>query len=281
MRPRGPLVGAEWLADRLGDPGLVVADVRWSLADGAKRDAFAAGHVPGAVFVDLDHVLAGPPEQGPGRHPLPAPDAFAAAMAGLGVGDDDLVVAYDDAGGAYAARLWWMLHRTGHAAAVLDGGLPAWDGPLEGGAGTPRPPATFTARPWPAGEVLDAGAVAATVAGGGVLLDARDHERYTGAKEPVDPRPGHIPGARNAPFAENLHPGTGRFRTAADLRLRYRALGVERGADVVVYCGSGVTACHDLLALEVAGLGAGRLYEGSWSDWSSNADRPAATGVDG
>jgi thiosulfate/3-mercaptopyruvate sulfurtransferase len=274
----GPLVDARWLAERLQDPDLVVADVRW-YPDGSARRRYEEGHLPGAVFVDVDTDLSGPRGPGSGRHPLPSPEAFAEAMARLGVDDRTPVVAYDDTGGAYAARLWWMLRATGRRAAVLDGGLAAWDGPFETGPPPVRPRATFTPRPWPPELVARAEDVErARQDPEALVLDARAPERYRGEVEPLDPVAGHIPGARNAPYAANLHPSTGRFRPPEELRRRYRALGVGRAREVVVYCGSGVTACHDLLALEVAGLPLARLYPGSWSEWVADPSRPVATG---
>lgn len=274
----GPLVDADWLASALGDDDLIVADVRWYLDGRPGRAAYEVGQIPGAVFVDLDRDLAASPHEGPGRHPLPTPARFAAAMSSLGIGDGDRVLAYDDAGGSVAARLWWMLRATGHDAAVLDGGLSAWPGPLEQGPGR-RAPARFSAPPWPTQSVVDATVVnRARRSPSTVVLDARVPQRYRGELEPVDPRPGHVPGARNAPWAANLDPATGRFLPAEQLRERYRRLGVDGETDVIVYCGSGVTACHDLLALDLAGLGPGRLYEGSWSDWSSDPGLPAAVG---
>ena len=276
MRVPGPLVDAGWLSRRVGERGLVVADSRWYLDGRSGEAAYEAGHIPGAIHVDLDRHLAGRPGTGPGRHPLPPPEAFAAAMGSLGVGDDDAVVAYDDAGGSVAARLWWMLRVTGREAAVLDGGLASWSGPLETGP-VRRPPARFSAKPWPRDLVVDAEVVGSRPARL-VLLDARAAERYRGDVEPVDPRAGHVPGAVSAPWSANLDPESGRMLDAAELRRRYGGLGAGAGRDVIVYCGSGVTACPDLLALEVSGLGAGRLYEGSWSDWSSDPSRPVATG---
>lgn len=271
--PFGPLVEAEWLAAHLDD--VVVADVRWYLDGRSGRAAYRAGHIPGAVFVDVDGVLAAPVGSGPGRHPLPAPAHFAAALGRLGIGDRDRVVAYDDAGGSIAARMWWMLTATGHEAAVLDGGLGAWPGPLSTEP-VERPPAALTVPPaWP-DSVVDADEVAALIASGAAtVVDARAAERYRGEVEPIDPRPGHIPGARSAPWSGNLDPDTGRFRSADELRSTFEDIG-----PVVAYCGSGLTACHDLLALAVAGLPPGRLYEGSWSDWSSQPERPAALGPD-
>jgi thiosulfate/3-mercaptopyruvate sulfurtransferase len=221
----------------------------------------------------LDQWLSGHGSPADGRHPLPDPAVFAAGMAGLGIGDGDTVVAYDDAGGVIAARLVWMLRATGHAAALLDGGLSAYRGPLEQTA-QPRPPAVFTPRPWPTERL--AGIDDATDAAN-VVVDARNADRYRGEQDPVDPRSGHIPGARNLPCRENVD-ADGRFLPVDELRSRFRAVGVADDATVVSYCGSGVTACHNLLALELAGLGHGRLYPGSWSQYSHATDRPVATG---
>ncbi len=275
----GPLVSPEWLAEHLGEPGLVVADVRW-VRDGSSRAAFEAGHIAGAAFLDADDDLSAIGE-GPGRHPLPTPEAFARTMASVGVGDDDAVVAYDDAGGSHAARLWWMLDAIGHRAALLDGGLGAWDGPR--GAG-PWPAAAasvpFTARPWPADRVADADAVIAALGTDGmVVLDARVGERYRGEIEPIDPVAGHIPGARSAPWSDNLDASTGRFLASLELRELYERRGVRTGDDAIVYCGSGLTAALDLLAIRVAGFGAdGSLYGGSWSGWIEDPSHPVATG---
>lgn len=276
-----PLVDAAWVAAHLDDPDVVVADVRWYLDGGSGRNAYEAGHLPGAVFVDLDTVLAADPSTGAGRHPLPDPGVFAGALGRIGIGDRVTVVAYDDAGGATAARLWWMLRAVGQDAAVLDGGLAAWTGDLETGAGADRSTVARTPVPWPADRIAGADEVAAVSEGriGGVrLLDARAAERYRGEAEPVDARAGHVPGAVNAPFAENLDPATGRFRPAEELRVRYGGLLGEPPQEAIAYCGSGVTACHTLLALEVAGLAGGRLFPGSWSEWSARADRPFETG---
>jgi thiosulfate/3-mercaptopyruvate sulfurtransferase len=253
--------------------GAVFADVRYYLDGRLGRDAYAGGHIPGAVFVDVDHDLArhgAPPTEG--RHPLPDPELFAAHMATLGISDEDLVIAYDDSGGVMAARLVWMLRATGHEAALLDGGLSAYPGDLEKDPAR-RPPAQFTPRPWPAERL-------ATIddADGGefVVLDARQAERFRGEVEPIDPRAGHIPGARSVPTRENVDE-SGRFKSTAELRERFAAAGVTDASDVVSYCGSGVTACHNLLAMEHAGLGVGRLYPGSWSAYS-HTDRPAQSG---
>jgi thiosulfate/3-mercaptopyruvate sulfurtransferase len=274
----GPLVDAAWLGEHAGDPGVVVADARW-YPDGSGRSKYEAGHIPGAVFVDVDRDLSAPKTASTGRHPLPSPEAFAAAMSRLGIGDDDLVVAYDDAGGANASRLWWMLDVTGHAAVVLDGGQAAWGGPLDAGPSPPRPVAVFTARPWPPEAVADAAMVdRLRVDPGAVVLDARAEERFRGETEPIDRVAGRIPGARSAPFAGNLDPATGRFLPVEELRERYETLGVGSAREVVAYCGSGVTSCHDVIALRLAGFDRVRLYPGSWSEWITDPSRRVATG---
>jgi thiosulfate/3-mercaptopyruvate sulfurtransferase len=197
---------------------------------------------------------------------------FAAGLSALGIGDDDTVIAYDDAGGVMAARLVWMLRVLGHDAALLDGGLLAYDGPLETET-PPRAPAQFSARAWPKDRLatIDDAADSANV-----VIDARQRERFRGDEEPLDPRAGHIPGAHSVPARENVD-ANGRFLGVEELRAKLAAAGVVPGAAVVSYCGSGVTACHNLLAIEHAGLGEGRLYPGSWSQWS-HTPRPAATG---
>ena len=276
-----PLVDDGWLAAHLDDPDVIVADVRWYLDGRSGRDAYEAGHVPGAVFVDLDAVLAADPSTGAGRHPLPDPGVFAGSLGRLGIGENAIVVAYDDAGGAVAARLWWMLRAVGQDAAVLDGGVAAWTGPVETGSGTERPTVARTPVPWPSARIVTDDEVAAVSEGrikGVRLLDARTPERFAGKTEPIDARAGHIPGAVNAPVADNLDPETGRFRPPEELRARYAGLLGEPPQDAIAYCGSGVNACHTLLALEVAGLPEGRLFPGSWSAWSGRADRPVATG---
>ena len=274
-----PLVDAGWLAAHLGDPNLVVADVRWiaGATAGEVRAAFETGHLPGAVLLDVDRDLAGPPGGESGRHPLPDPEAFAGTMERAGIGDGALVVAYDDAGGWIAARLWWMLDVLGHGAAVLDGGIGAWEGGLEVGPGAEPVPSRFTPEAWPAPAIVDARAVEAALReGDGVVLDARAGERYRGEVEPIDPVAGHIPGAASAPWGENLDASTGRFLSPGALARRYADLGATGGA--IVYCGSGVSACHDILALRLAGVGRVRLYEGSWSGWVSRPGRAVATG---
>jgi thiosulfate/3-mercaptopyruvate sulfurtransferase len=266
-----PFVDAAWLEAHLLE--VTVADVRWYLDGGSGQAAYDAGHIAAAVFVDLDIALSrhDDPAVG-GRHPLPEPEAFAEAMAALGIGDDDVVIAYDDAGGVIAARLVWMLRAIDHDAAVLDGGLQGWPGQLST-AGPVRPPAPFTARPWPGSSTISIELVQGAAADGAVLLDARPRERYLGGADAVDPRAGHIPGARSVPCRENLD-ADGRLLGSDALRARFESAGVRDGADVISYCGSGVTACHNLLAIEHAGLGRGRLFPGSWSQWSREPARP-------
>ena len=276
-----PLVDEAWVAAHLDDPEVVLADVRWYLDGRSGRDAYEAGHLPGAVFVDLDTVLAADPSTGAGRHPLPDPGVFAGSLGRLGIGEGATVVAYDDAGGAVAARLWWMLRALGQDAAVLDGGIAAWTGAIERGAGADRATVARTPGAWPSHRIAGADEVAAVSEGrvGGVrLLDARAPERFKGEVEPVDLRAGHIPGAVNAPVAANLDPESGRFRPAEELRVRYAGLLGDPPQGAIAYCGSGVNACHTLLALEVAGLPEGRLFPGSWSERSARADRPVETG---
>ncbi|MFD6423256.1 sulfurtransferase [Streptomyces sp. NPDC060198] len=266
------MVDAAWVRERLG--ALVLADVRWFLDGRSGRDAYRTGHLPGAVWVDVDTVLSAPADDVDGRHPLPDPEDFARALGALSVGDGTTVVAYDADGGAYAARLVWLLRSTGRPAALLDGGLAAWEGERETGDVTPEP-AVLTPVAWPRDLLRTADEVAS---GEAVVLDARAADRYSGAVVlPSDKASGHVPGARSAPWAGNLAPD-GSFHTPERLRERFRALGVEEGTGVVVYCGSGVTACHDLLALERAGVTGAALYPGSWSAWSADPSRPVATG---
>ena len=278
LRLPGPLVSVDWLAVHLTDPSLRIADVRWSLAGPPGRERYAGGHLPGAVFLDANGELSSPGE-GPGRHPVPTAVKLAAILGRAGIGDDHVVVACDDAGGSIAARLWWLYRHYGHHGdcAVLDGGISAWT--EAGNALTidvpDHPTATWTPGA-PADDLVGTDEVASLADGEALLLDARAAERFRGEMEPIDPRAGHIPGAVSAPFAGNLGPD-GRFLPPEALRARYASLGAG-DRPVVAYCGSSLSATHDLLALEVAGIGGGRLYEGSWSDWSSDPSRPAATG---
>ncbi|MGH3294804.1 MAG: sulfurtransferase [Trebonia sp.] len=257
---------------------LTLLDVRWRLGGPPGRELYDAGHVPGAAFVDLDRDLAAPPGAG-GRHPMPATADFERAMRVAGVSDSGLVVAYDEADSTAAARAWWLLRYFGHQSVrVLDGGFRAWTAaghPVEPSRPADRgPDGDFTARPGHLG-LLDADA-AASIARSGVLLDARAGERYRGEAEHVDPVAGHIPGAVSAPTAENVNPD-GTFRSPADLAARFAALGAAGDRPVAAYCGSGVTAAHEVLALTLAGLPAA-LYVGSWSNWITDPARPVATG---
>jgi thiosulfate/3-mercaptopyruvate sulfurtransferase len=241
--------------------------VRWYLDGRSGHDAFHAGHIPGAVFCDLDVVLASHKEPTSGRHPLPSPSAFAAALGSLGVKESDFVVAYDDTGGGTAGRLVWMLRAIGQPAAILDGGLGAWTGALST-IDEVREPVARSVSPWPPTmlehlEDLD------DLEASTVVLDARAVERYTGLVEPVDPRPGHIPGVRNLPWMSLLD-ADGKLADEAELREAFANFGVSSAGDLVASCGSGVTACMLLIAAEQAGLGSGRLYVPSFSGWSSS-----------
>ena len=268
-----PVVTADELRS-LGD-GVVLADVRYYLDGRSAREAYDRGHLPGARFVDMDTWLSTKGSPGDGRHPLPSPETFAEGMRRLGVSDATPVVAYDDSGGTTAARLVWMLRAVGHPAALLDGGLLAHRGLLSTDVVAPVP-GTFTARPWPADRLAT---IDEAGRGGAVVIDARDGARYRGETEPIDPVAGHIPGARNVPCRDHVD-AEGRFADPEVLRARFEAAGVRDGSDVISYCGSGVTACHNLLALERAGLGLGRLYPGSWSQWTNTPGRAVATGAE-
>jgi len=269
-----PLISTVELAGRLDEPGLVVCDVRWYLTDPYRgRREYDVAHIPGAVFVDLHTELAG--TVGGGRHPLPTTYEFAAHLSRLGIARDDTVVAYDSAGGAVASRLWWMLRSIGHGRVlVLDGGYQAWEQ-----AGQPTTDIAIARVPtgYPVVEgwsgIVDADDVADLVEDGTTLIDARAADRYRGEVEPIDQKAGHIPGAINRPHLDNLDTD-GRHRSASELAERF----ADVGSAPVVYCGSGVTACHELLAMSIAGITDARLYPGSWSDWSSQPDRPIATG---
>jgi thiosulfate/3-mercaptopyruvate sulfurtransferase len=277
LRLPAPVVDAGWLAEHIDE--VTVVDVRGRLGGPPGRESYLGGHLPGAHFLDLDADLASPPTPQGGRHPLPSPQAFAAALGRLGIADGTPVVAYDDASGSTAGRLWWLLTILGEPAALLDGGIVAWTGELTTSVPTPAP-AARTAQPWPTARIVDADGVAATVAGSGVVLDARAGDRYREGNPNIDPRPGHVPGARSAPWEGNVDPATGRFLPADVLRARFEQLGVTEEGPTIVYCGSGVTACHDLLALELAGFTTTALFPGSWSAWGADHTRPAETGAD-
>jgi thiosulfate/3-mercaptopyruvate sulfurtransferase len=271
-----PLINVTDLEDR---PTHTVLDVRWQLRTGSQPDLYASGHIPGAVFVDLDRDLAAPAGEG-GRHPLPSAEDFQRAMRAAGVNNETTVVFYDDANGLPAARAWWLLRYFGHRqVALLDGGLGAWlaaGRALTEGDETPSQPGDFEARPGSM-PVLDADG-AARLAAAGVLIDARAPERYRGEAEPMDPVAGHIPGARNWPMARNLD-SDGLFRPRSQLAEALAAVtGESGGAEVGAYCGSGITAAHTVLTLELAGVPGAALYPGSWSEWVTDPSRPVATG---
>lgn len=277
------LIDAPTLLAHLGDAGWTIVDCRFRLDDAAWGEAeYARLHVPGAVYAHLDRDLSGVKTGRNGRHPLPEAAALAEALGRIGIDAGVQVVAYDQDNGMYASRLWWLLRWMGHpAVAVLDGGFAAWTGgglPTESGA-QPTAARRFIGRPH-AASVADVTAVEAISGGAapGLLLDARAAERFRGELEPIDRVPGHIPGAVNLHFQRNLDE-RGRFLPADTLKAQFEATLAGTAPDAVVaYCGSGVTACHNLLALEHAGLTGARLYPGSWSEWSSDAARPIATG---
>ncbi|AVH56044.1 MULTISPECIES: sulfurtransferase [Streptomyces] len=270
------IISASELASDLAGPNPpVLLDVRWQLGGPNLRSVYEEAHIPGAVFVDLDSELAGPAGSG-GRHPLPGLEVFGAAMRAAGVSADRDVVVYDGGQGWAAARAWWLLGYMGHPSVrVLDGGLAAWSGPVSSEIPAPVP-GSFAPVPG-ARRLLDADGAAA-LARTGVLLDARAGERYRGEVEPIDPVGGHIPGAVSAPTTENVT-DDGRFLPGADLADRFKSLGATGTSEVGVYCGSGVSAAHEVLALAVAGIPAA-LYVGSWSEWSQDANRPVAVGPD-
>lgn len=276
------LISAADLATRLERPGCVIIDCRADLTDAsAGAAAYLQAHVPGAVFAQLDRDLAGPISATSGRHPLPAVEQFVHKLRSWGVDTGSQVIAYDAGNGAFAARAWWMLRWLGHdAVAVLDGGFQAW---LAAGCPVsreiPRPTrGNFTARER-AGCRLETGEVARLIGSSDWrIVDARATERFEGVVEPIDAVAGHVPGAVNHPFARNLA-GDGRFLPAEELRRALQATLAGVAPDrTVVMCGSGVTACHDILAFEIAGLGGAKLYPGSWSEWIRDPDRPVATG---
>ncbi|MEU1038812.1 sulfurtransferase [Streptomyces sp. NPDC005551] len=270
------IISASELADALAGPNPpVLLDVRYQLGSPNLRPEYEKAHLPGAVFVDLDSELAGPPGAG-GRHPLPDLEVFGAAMRTAGVRAGRDVVVYDGGLGWAAARAWWLLRWTGHPAVrVLDGGLAVWSGPLTSEVPDPVP-GDFV--PAPGGlPLLDADGAAA-LARTGLLLDARAGERYRGEVEPIDRVAGHIPGAVSAPTTENLAE-SGCLLPAEELAERFKSLGATGGTEVGVYCGSGVSAAQQVLALAVAGIPAA-LYVGSWSEWSRDAGRPVAVGPD-
>jgi thiosulfate/3-mercaptopyruvate sulfurtransferase len=276
------LIDVAALQRLIGTPEVAILDCRFELnRPAAGRTAFLAAHIPGARFADLNADLAGPVTASSGRHPLPPPVVFAARLASLNVGNESQVVAYDDSNGSLAARAWWMLRWLGHLdVAVLEGGFQAWTaagGALESGEARPGT-RQFTAR-LDAEAVLSSNQVAAALRDPQrMLVDARASERYAGTVEPLDAVAGHVPGAINYPFTQNLA-ADGRFLPGSELRRRWQQRLAGRSAEkLIAMCGSGVTACHNLLSLEVAGLTGGKLYAGSWSEWIRDPERPVRTG---
>jgi thiosulfate/3-mercaptopyruvate sulfurtransferase len=279
-----PLIDVATLRARLGQPGVIVVDCRFNLQEpAAGRAAYEHGHIPGARYADLDQDLARPPAPGEGRHPLPDPAAFAAKLAEWGIGPDDTIIAYDEASGAIAARLWWLAGWIGHRGPtlVLDGGFAAWQAaqfPVE----TALPAWQQKRYPTPrstAAPVVDTSDIPARQWAGDLVVDARGAARYRGEQEPIDPVAGHIPGARNWPFSNNSAAGV--FRPAAELRRDLlQVLDGREPQQLIAMCGSGVTACQLLLAMAVAGLDGGKLYAGSWSEWIRDPKRPIATGAE-
>ena len=265
-----PIVSSDWLHSN--HHVTTVCDVR----PGGPSDpwlGYLDGHLPAAILIDLDAVLADPPAPVLGRHPLPDPIRFAKALGALGIGNEATVVAYDDMGGAYASRFVWMLRIIGQSAALLDGGRRAWTGVLERGQ-VEVDPVDREPVPWPTEALADSTAVQRHIAEGGSVIDSRAPERFRGETEPQDDVAGHIPGAANVPFADNLD-GSGRFLDTAALAARFAPFD---DAAPIVYCGSGVTACHNALAMEAAGFGLPRVYVGSWSGWSTEPGRIVAVG---
>ncbi len=256
----------------IGEEDLIIADVRWYFEENG-RDAFLKGHLPRAIFLDLDDELADRSDLTRGRHPLPELKTFVELLARVGIGKQTKVVAYDDTFGSIAVRLWWMLKQLGHEkVSVLDGGITRWETegyPIESGESKPyvqaNEPLDYS-KGWEG--IVSRFELGAATTGEIMLLDARAPERYSGEEEPIDFRAGHIPGAVNAPWANNLTEGTPQiFRKPDDLRKMYEKLGVTQDKQIVCYCGSGATACHNILALELAGFKNVRLYPGSWSEW--------------
>ena len=275
-----PILLSATRLDRLAAAGdCVIVDCRFDLADtGEGRSQWLAGHIPGARYAHLDDDLSSPVLPDTGRHPLPETAAFARYLASIGWRPELLLVAYDEGASAIAARLWWLMRYHGLQAALLDGGLAAWRAAgfkLEAGDPAIAPTAVPALSADPLRVVTTPRLAAALPSH--TVIDARTSERFTGAHEPLDTRAGHIPGARNRPFGHNLHLN-GRFKTPEDLREEFEALLADHPEPVVHSCGSGVTACHNLFAMELAGLKGSRLYAGSWSEWIRDASRPIETG---
>jgi thiosulfate/3-mercaptopyruvate sulfurtransferase len=284
--PLQTLVTVPQLAERLDADDWRVVDCRFDLADTGRGERdFALGHIPGACYAHLDRDLSSPITADSGRHPLPDPQGLCSWFGAVGIGVDTQVVAYDDSAGTMAVRLWWLLRWLGHhTVALLDGGWQAWAAAgmaVESGPGRPRDAAIFAGQPDPT-QVVATNQLAKQThhqAAPLLVMDARTAERFRGESEPIDPVAGHIPGAINLPLQRNLN-ADGTFRSAAELRRLYRtAIGAHNPSQVAAMCGSGVTACHNLLAMEIAGLSGGKLYAGSWSEWIRDPRRPVATGA--
>jgi thiosulfate/3-mercaptopyruvate sulfurtransferase len=275
-----PVITATDLARKIDARDCIVVDCRFELLAPEKGyEKYVAGHIPTARYAHLDNDLSGPRTPSRGRHPLPEAADFAACLGRLGIDATDYVVAYDDAGGAIAARLWWLLRWIGHMeGAVLDGGIAAWQ---RAGRSLQTQIPVWSKKPYRAQTpradwVVATAVLEAKLASGAVLLDARARERYLGQREPIDPVAGHVPGAVNFPYSECLG-SEAELLPSAQLRELFSARGVA-GGEVIAMCGSGVTACHLLLAMEAAGLAPGKLYAGSWSEWIRSPERPVATG---
>ncbi|OGQ04078.1 MAG: hypothetical protein A3F82_07020 [Deltaproteobacteria bacterium RIFCSPLOWO2_12_FULL_44_12] len=270
------LADTQWLSNHLNDPNLRIVDCRYVLSkpsDGKK--AYLESHIPGAIHLDIDQDLAA--REGPGRHPIPRTTDFSITMSNAGIDQTITVVAYDDVGGAYAARLWWLLRYFGHEkVALLNGGWTKWA--TEGRPVTKEVPKikarSFKASPHPDWVVNKEQVKKMIPCENCLLIDARSPERYRGEVEPIDKKAGHIPGAKNAPFANNVDPTTKEFKNVEELKKQFETLGVKQAKEIISYCGSGVTACHNIFVLKLLGLDA-KLYEGSWSDWSNDPNLPA------
>ncbi len=273
MTSTNPFVSVDWLTAHRSDPDLVIVDSRWYLDGTDARGVYEAGHIAGAVFADLDVDISAPAGKA-GRHPLPTAASFAAAMSNLGIGDHTHVVVYDDQGGVVAGRLWWMLDALGHDVSVLAGGIDAWNEPLELGSARRIEPAIFTEQPFPSTRFVTADQVAGR-SNEVIVVDARSSGRYSGEPFHVDARFGHVPGAVNVPNTENFAEDTTDFKTTSQLASIYAQAGIgDPDQPVVVYCGSGVSASADLLALRLLGHTNVQLYTGSWSEWGADPCRP-------
>lgn len=271
-----PIIDATWLDEHFGE--VIPVHVGTAMGGADPTAGFRDAHLYDARFIVLDDALAGPAAAVAGRHPLPSPADFARALGNAGIGDDRPVVAYDDRNGGWASRLVWMLRIIGQPAALLDGGLGAWDGLVERSSVDQLATINSVTRrevPWPPDALADADEVAAHIAAGGVVVDSREAPRYRGEVEPIDAVAGHVPGAMNLPFTDNLDEH-GMFRSTAAQAERFAAIADDPHA--IVYCGSGVTACHNALAIHATGLPMPRIYVGSWSGWSSESERSIAVG---